>query len=189
MGKTNYIELSLTTEDGIQHLRLHGHLKRHQYPVKTEQIFQKGSEDFGMFIIIIPSEDLYTFAKLDGDLFSEFEVLDIEDERWNAYKKLKDKDFVQNISNFMFSLTPESKIDIDTFTEKANEATLELFKNSPVFMGDYVLTDFMTFEEKIIDLDYLISYFESQERYEDCAVLIKIRKKIEANEEFIKEPK
>ena len=112
-----------------------------------------------------------------------------EEERWNTYKKLKDKDFVQGISNFMFSLVPESKMDIDIFTNKANETTLELFKRSNEFRGDYVLNNFMTLKEKLTDLDYLISFFEAQERYEDCNYLLKIKDKIIANAEFTKEPK
>jgi hypothetical protein len=36
----------------------------------------------------------------------------------------------------------------------------------------------MSKEEKIDDLDYLIKFFEDQERYEDCAFLVTIRKEI-----------
>ena len=38
--------------------------------------------------------------------------------------------------------------------------------------------------QKLNDLNYLITFFEKQERYEDCALLVKIRDKIEANEEL-----
>jgi hypothetical protein len=107
-----------------------------------------------------------------------------EEERWSSYKKKKDKDFIKNISSFMFSLAPENKIDIDDFIAKANEATLKMFKTSNEFRGDYVINDFMTIEEKISDLDTLIKFFESRERYEDCAYLMKIKDKIVANEEF-----
>ena len=55
MSKKGYIEVCLTTEDGIQHLRCHGWLKRSDHLVKSEQIFGKGSQDFGMFIIVRPS--------------------------------------------------------------------------------------------------------------------------------------
>ena len=84
----------------------------------------------------------------------------------------------------MFSLAPENKIDIEDFVAKANEATLNLFKTSDSFRGDYVLNDFMTSEEKVNDLDMLIEFFEGQERYEDCAYLLKIKDKVVANEEF-----
>ena len=192
MFNKGHIEVCLTTEDGVQHLRCHGWLKRQTILIKTEQVFggeNKKSADFGMFIIVIPSENLVELIEMDGDMFNSYEVLSKEDERWSTYKRIKDKDFVQNIADFMFSLSPETKVDIDVFTNKANEATLSLFKKSDEFLGDYVVNDFMTTEEKIIDLDYLIGFFESQERYEDCNYILKIKDKILANEKFIKEPK
>tara|TARA_R110002167_G_scaffold297317_1_gene501660 strand:- start:178 stop:756 length:579 start_codon:yes stop_codon:yes gene_type:complete len=192
MFKKGYIEVCLTTEDGVQHLRCHGWLKRQTILIKTEQVFgdvgRKGP-DFGMFIVVIPGENLVDLIEMDGDMFNSYEVLSKEDERWSTYKKLKDKDFVQNISNFMFSLIPESKMDIDNFLKESNEATLKMFKTSNEFRGDYVLNDFMTIEEKTTDLNHLIGFFEAQERYEDCNCLLKIKDKILANAEFNKEPK
>jgi len=182
--KKGYIEVCLTTEDGIQHLRCHGWLKRDKVLIKSEQIFGKGSNDFGMFIIVIPSEEIRDLMEYQNDMFTDFEVLSKEDERWDTYKKIKDKDFIQNIQDFMFSLAPKNKIDIDEFTNKANEATLAMFKSSKDFTADYVLEDFMDYDEKISDLNYLISYFEEKERYEDCAHLLRIKDKIVANEEF-----
>lgn len=184
MFKKDYIEVCLTTEDGIQHLRLHGWLKREKILIKTEQIFEKNSKDFGMFMIVIPHEQLYEIIELKGDMLNSFEVMDQEDIRWNTYKKGKNNNFMNNISAFMFSLVPENKIDIEEFTNKANEATLDLFKTSDTFRSDYVLKDFMTVEEKITDLEYLIDYFENQERYEDCGYLLKIKDKIISNNEF-----
>jgi len=182
--KKGYIEVCLTTGDGVQHLRLHGWLKREKILVKSEQVFGPKSEDFGMFIIVVPSEELYGLIELKGDMFANFEVLSKEEERWSSYKQKRDKDFINNIQDFMFSLVPESKIDIDTFTAKANEATLDMFKTSTTFRADYVLENFMSVEDKITDLDYLIDYFEKQERYEDCGFLLQIKDKILANEEF-----
>lgn len=182
--KKAYIEVCLTTGDGIQHLRCHGWLKREKYLIKSEQVFRKGGKDFGMFIVVMSNDDLYEVIEYKDDMFNSFEVLSKEDERWNTYKKIKDRDFVENISNFMFSLAPESKIDIDTFIEKANEATLSMFKTSNEFRGDYVLSEFMTTNEKINDLDALIEFFESKERYEDCAYLLQIKDKIVSNHEF-----
>ena len=182
--KKGYIEVCLTTEDGIQHLRCHGWLKRSNILVKAEQVFNSKGEDFGMFIIVIPSEELYELMDLKDDMFMDFKVMSNEEERWDTYKKKKDKDFIKNISNFMFSLEPKNKVDIESFVEKANEATLSLFKSSRDFTGDYVVNDFMSVEEKVADLDMLIDFFESKERYEDCAYLLKIKDKIVANEEF-----
>ena len=184
--KRNYIEVCLTTEDGIQHLRCHGWLKRQSYPVKSEQVFGKGSQDFGMFIVIVPSDELWDLTEKKDDMFNSFEVLSEEEKRWDTYKKKKDKDFIQSIQNFMFSFVPENKIDIDDFVHKANETTLNLLKTNNDFRADYVLTSFMKLEEKLKDLDYLIDYFEEQERYEDCGVLLKIKQKIIANDEFAK---
>lgn len=182
--KKGYIEVCLTTEDGIQHLRCHGWLKREKYLIKSEQVFRKGSEDFGMFVVVMSNDDLYEIIEYKGDMFNSFEVMSKEEERWNTYKKKRDKDFIDNISTFMFSLAPENKIDIDSFIAKANEATLNMFKTSNEFRGDYVMSTFMTVEEKVNDLDALIEFFEAQERYEDCGYLLKIKDKIVANEEF-----
>lgn len=182
--KKGYIEVCLTTGDGIQHLRCHGWLKREKYLIKSEQVFNSEGEDFGMFIVVMSNDDLYGVIELQGDMFSSFEVLSKEEERWSTYKKIKDRDYVESISNFMFSLIPESKIDIDLFIEQTNEATLKMFKESNDFRGDYVLGDFLTPEEKIKDLDMLIEFFEVKERYEDCAFLLKIRDKVISNRDF-----
>jgi hypothetical protein len=184
--KKGYIEVCLTTEDGIQHLRCHGWLKRQKILIKSEQVFRETptAKDFGMFIIVVPSEELMGIMEYQSDMFTDLEVLSKEEERWDTYKKIKDKDFIQNIQDFMFSLVPKNKIDIDEFTNKANETTLSMFKSSKEFTADYVLEDFMNYDEKITDLNYLIGYFEEQERYEDCAHLLKIKDKIIANEKF-----
>ena len=87
MFKKNYIEVCFTTEDGIQHLRLHGYLKRNDIPVKTEQIFGKGAEDFGMFIAIVLHDDLLDIVQSKDNLYTDFEILSKEDERWNNYKR------------------------------------------------------------------------------------------------------
>jgi len=177
----------LTTEDGIQHLRCHGWLKRGKILIKSEQVFgdkHTSAKDFGMFIIVIPSEELMDIMEYQNDIFTDLEVLAKEEERWDTYKKIKDKDFIQNIQDFMFSLAPKNKIDIEEFTKKSNEATLAMFKLSKDFVVDYVLEDFMDYDAKISDISYLINYFEELERYEDCAHLLKIKDKIVANEEF-----
>ena len=62
--KKGHIEVCLTTEDGIQHLRLHGWLKRERVLVKAEQVFNIKGEDFGMFIIVIPGEEVYELMNL-----------------------------------------------------------------------------------------------------------------------------
>ena len=71
MFNKGHIEVCLTTEDGVQHLRCHGWLKRQTILIKTEQVFgdkRKKSTDFGMFIIVIPSENLVELIEMDGDM-------------------------------------------------------------------------------------------------------------------------
>ena len=75
--KKGYIEVCLTTEDGIQHLRCHGWLKRSKILIKTENVFgdkHTSSKDFGMFIIVIPSEELMDMMEYQNDLF-KFEAI------------------------------------------------------------------------------------------------------------------
>jgi len=175
--KRNYIEVCLTTGDGVQHLRLHGWLKRNNFLIKTEQILGKNAEDFGIFIIVISNEQLYKIVEMKGDMFERFEVLD-GDERWGAYKKISNRDSINNISNFMFVLAPESEKDINNFINASNETTLNMFKHSSDFKKDYIEGHFMDYPEKLKDLDYLIKFFEEKERYEDCALLVRIKDSI-----------
>ena len=44
----------------------------------------------------------------------------------------------------------------------------------------------MSYKNKIKDLDLLIKYFEEQERYEDCALLVKIKEKVQTRQLLIK---
>ena len=44
----------------------------------------------------------------------------------------------------------------------------------------------MSYEHKMKDLDILIQYFEEQERYEDCALLVKVKQKVEKRELLLK---
>ena len=37
----------------------------------------------------------------------------------------------------------------------------------------------MSYKHKIKDLDILINYFEEQERYEDCALILEVKRKVE----------
>jgi hypothetical protein len=127
--------------------------------------------------IVISNEQLYEVVELKGDMFERFEVLN-EDERWGVYKKIRNKDFVSNISNFMFVLSPESEQDINSFIDVSNETTLNMFKSSSEFKEDYIRDRFMDVSEKLKDLDYLIEFFEKKERYEDCALLVQIKDSI-----------
>ena len=44
----------------------------------------------------------------------------------------------------------------------------------------------MTYEHKIKDLDILIKYFEEKERYEDCALILEVKKKVEKRKLLLK---
>ena len=44
----------------------------------------------------------------------------------------------------------------------------------------------MSYDNKMKDLDILIQYFEEQERYEDCALLVKVKQKVKKRELLLK---
>ena len=44
----------------------------------------------------------------------------------------------------------------------------------------------MTYEDKIKDIDVMINYFEEREQYEDCALLMKIKKRIKQRKQNLK---
>ena len=51
-----------------------------------------------------------------------------------------------------------------------------------VYVNEYVETNDMTSDDKIKDIDMMIDYFEEREKYEDCALLVKIKEKIKKRE-------
>ena len=44
----------------------------------------------------------------------------------------------------------------------------------------------MTYEHKIKDLDMLLEYFEEREQYEDCALILKVKEKVQTKELLLK---
>jgi hypothetical protein len=93
---------------------------------------------------------------------------------------MKDKDrLFESIQNFMFSFQIKDKNDIEKFLKQANETSLALFKKNEDFVDDYVKTPEMSKKDKVKDLDLMIEAFVEEERYEDCALLVKIKNKIE----------
>ena len=78
----------------------------------------------------------------------------------------------------MFSFQIRDKNDIEKFLKQANETSLALFKKNNDFINDYVETNEMSAKEKLQDLELMIEAFVEQERYEDCALLVKIKDKI-----------
>ena len=177
------LEVYLTTFDGAQHLRLHGWLKRNDTLIKAENI--SNSEDhFGTFMVYITENQLNKLKEnnLDSSLFMDLEVMSTESERWNLFQDINKKekeDVFEKIQNFLFSFQIRDKEDIQKFLTQANETSLSLFKKSNEFIDDYVKTKEMSKKDKLKDLDLMIEAFVEEERYEDCAFLVKIKNKVE----------
>ena len=183
MGQWNRhreIEVFLTTFDGAQHLRLHGWLKRNDVLIKSENIVDQ-DDYFGVFTIYINETmlDKLKEENTEKGLFINLEVMSTESERWNIFKGMKDKDkLFENIQNLMFSFQIRDKKDIEKFLKEANETSLALFKKNKDFINDYVETNEMSIKDKVKDLDLMIEAFVEEERYEDCALLVKIKEKV-----------
>ena len=174
------LEVVLTTFDGEQHLRLHGWLKRNDVLIKSENIV-KEDDYFGVFTVYVTENQLNKLKdqNIEKNLFIDLEVMSTESERWNIFKDLKDKDkLFESIQNFMFSFQIRDKKYIETFLKQANETSLALFKKNEDFITDYVETPEMSKKDKLKDLDLMIEAFVEEERYEDCALLVKIKEKI-----------
>ena len=178
------IEAFLTTHDGAQHLRLHGWLKKNDVLIKSENIVDQ-DDYFGVFTVYVTENQLNKLKEnnTESSLFMELEVMSTESERWNLFQdRTKDKDkIIESIENFMFSFQIRDKEDIQKFLTQANETSLVLFKKNKDFINDYVETDEMSAKDKVKDLDLMIEAFVEEERYEDCALLVKIKDKIIKN--------
>ena len=183
MGKWNRhreLEVFLTTYDGAQHLRLHGWLKRNDVLVKSENIADI-DDMFGVFTIYINETMLEKLKEENTEkgLFMDLEVMSTESERWNVFRGMNDRNkILKSIQNFMFSFQIKDKKDIEKFLKQANETSLALFKRNKDFIIDYVRTKEMSAKDKIMDLDLMIEAFVEEERYEDCALLVKIKEKV-----------
>ena len=175
------LEVFLTTYDGSQHLRLHGWLKRNDTLIKSENILDQ-EDYFGVFTVYITENQLNKLKEqnTESSLFMDLEVMSTESERWNLFQdRTKDKDkIIESIENFMFSFQIRDKEDIEKFLKQANETSLALFKKNKDFIDDYVETEEMAAKDKLKDLDLMIEAFVEEERYEDCALLVKIKDKI-----------
>ena len=178
-------EVYLTTYDGAQHLRLHGWLKRNDVLVKSENI-DNSDDSFGVFLVFINDIMLEKIKveNMERGLYLDLEVMNTESERWNIIKKLDKEEpketehLLDKIQDFMFSFQIKDKDDIEKFLNRANETSLKLFKQNESFVDDYVTTKELTYEDKIKDIDLMIEAFIEQERYEDCALLVKVKNKV-----------
>jgi hypothetical protein len=148
----------------------------------------KGDGHFGGFEVYI-SESLLEKLKednLENGLFTDIEILSRrETKTFNMDNVMK---LDEGIKEFLFDIAGNisSPEDISRFVGKANETTLKLFKQSQSYITEYVETNEMTYENKIKDLDLLIDYFEEQERYEDCALILEVKKKVEKRKLLLK---
>ena len=177
------LEVYLTTFDGAQHLRLHGWLKRNDTLIKAENI-SNSDDHFGPFMVYITENQLNKLKEnnTESSLFMDLEVMSTESERWNLFQNIKDKEadnVFEKIQNFLFSFQIRDKEDIEKFLTQANETSLALFRKNDDFIDDYVKTKEMSRKDKLKDLDLMIEAFVEEERYEDCAFLVKIKNRIE----------
>jgi hypothetical protein len=185
MGKWNRhreMEVFLTTFDGAQHLRLHGWLKRNDCLIKSENIVDQ-DDYFGVFTVYVTENQLDKLKEnnTESSLFLDLEVMSTESERWNIFQGLnkdKLKEDLEKIQNFMFSFQIKDKEDIERFLIQANETSLALFKKNKDFIDDYIETPEMSQKDKLKDIELMIEHFVEEERYEDCALLVKIKKKV-----------
>ena len=176
------LEVYLTTFDGAQHLRLHGWLKRNDTLIKVENI-NNGEDHFGTFMVYITENQLNKLKEnnLDSNLFMDLEVMSTESERWNLFQDINQKkkeNIMDKIQDFIFSFQIRDKEDIEKFLVQANETSLALFKKNDDFINEYVETSEMSSKDKLKDLDLMIEAFVEEERYEDCALLVKIKEKV-----------
>ena len=177
------LEVYLTTFDGAQHLRLHGWLKRNDCLIKAENI-SDNDDYFGTFMIYITENQLEKLKDQNKErsLFIDLEVMSTESKRWDLLQDIKKKereDMFDKIQNFIFNFQIRDKEDIQKFLTQANETSLALFKKDDDFINEYVETSEMSKEDKLKDLELMIEAFVEEERYEDCAFLVKIKEKIE----------
>jgi hypothetical protein len=116
---------------------------------------------------------------MDIEILSSGEV---RYETWKGINKVTKLD--EGIKNFLFDIAGSisSPEDISRFVGRANETTLKLFKQDPIYITEYVETNEMSHEHKLKDLDLLIQYFEERERYEDCALILKVKEKVQTRQ-------
>ena len=192
-NRHNEIEIYLTTYDGAQHLRLHGWLKQNKILIKAEQFASKGDDHFGGFVIYINKNivDDLEEENLENGLFMNLDIISDEtpkEETWGGIDNIMKLD--EGIKEFLFDLASGNSLsspeDIDKFVGKANETTLLIFKRSHSYITEYIETNDLSYKSKLKDLNLLIEYFEQQERYEDCALLVKVKQKLEKKELLLK---
>jgi len=121
----------------------------------------------------------FDWGSLEDDLDENGNFPLDEDGRFDSSKLDNIDKFSNSIKSFMFSLDLQSPESMESFIKSANETSLKLFKKDDDFVEEYIKTPAMTSTEKIRDIEIMIEYFiENGERYEDCALLQKIKERI-----------
>ena len=121
----------------------------------------------------------FDWGKLEDDLDEDGNFTLDEDGRFDPSRLDNLDKFSNGIKSFMFSLDLQSPERMDEFVKSANEMSLKLFKREDEFVEEYIKTPAMSSKEKIKDIEIMIEYFiENGERYEDCAILNKIKERI-----------
>lgn len=121
----------------------------------------------------------FDWGKLEDDLDEDGNFPLDEDGHFDPSRLDNLDKFSNGIKSFMFSLDLQSPERMDEFIKSANEMSLKLFKREDEFVEEYVKTPAMSSKEKIKDIEIMIEYFiENGERYEDCAILYKVKERI-----------
>ena len=178
------LELHIKTYDGAQHLRLHGWLKKHKTTIKMEHHASKGDGHFGGFTVYM-SELIFSQLKednLDNGLFVDIEILSKKETKTYNLDSITKLD--EGIKDFLFDIAGNisSPEDMTRFVGRANETTLKLFKHSQSYITEYIESNEMSYEHKLKDLDILIQYFEEKEQYEDCALILEVKEKVQTRQ-------
>ena len=121
----------------------------------------------------------FDWGKLEDDLDEDGNFPIDEDGHFDPSRLENLDKFSNGIKSFMFSLDLQSPERMNEFVKSANEMSLKLFKREDEFVEEYIKTPAMSSKEKIKDIEIMIEYFiENGERYEDCALLHKIKERI-----------
>ena len=121
----------------------------------------------------------FDWGSLEDDLDEDGNFPIDEDGHFDPSRLENLDKFSNGIKSFMFSLDLQSPERMDEFIKSANEMSLKLFKREDEFVEEYIKTPAMSSKEKIKDIEIMIEYFiENGERYEDCAILHKIKERI-----------
>ena len=138
-----------------------------------------GNESSRLYLFKKSNNIKFDWGKLEDDLDEDGNFPIDEDGHFDPSRLENLDKFSNGIKSFMFSLDLQSPESMESFIKSANETSLKLFKREDEFVEEYIKTPAMSSKEKIKDIEIMIEYFiENGERYEDCAILHKIKERI-----------